>query len=126
MTTSPGTYRITIPDWLATNCAKAPHGKAWLDRLPELPNKVIDLVERLRDGRIQVEWKSQEIDKLRNEVRLSNQRTVLAVIGSSFVICGAVIYGLDGYSPMMLGGAPWLTWMFGGVGLCLLIFSMGD
>jgi len=98
----------------------------WLDRLPELPNKAIDLIERLRDGRIQVEWKSQEIDKLRNEVRLSNQRTVLAVIGSSFVICGALIYGLDGYSPIMLGGAPWLTWMFGGIGLGLLIFSMGD
>ena len=98
----------------------------WLDKLPELPNKAIDLIDRLRDGRIQVEWKSQEIDKLRNEVRLSNQRTVLAVIGSSFVICGAVIYGLDGYSPMMLGGAPWLTWMFGGIGLSLLIFSMGD
>ncbi|MBM2830611.1 MAG: 2-polyprenylphenol 6-hydroxylase [Gammaproteobacteria bacterium] len=98
----------------------------WLDRLPELPNKTIDLIERLRDGRIQIEWKSQEIEKLRNEVRLSNQRTVLAVIGSTFIICAAVIYGLDGYSPVMVSGAPWLTWVFGTIGLGLLVFSLGD
>ena len=98
----------------------------WLDRLPQLPNKTIDLIERLRDGRIQVEWKSQEIDKLRNEMRANNQRTVLAVTGSSFVICAAVIYGLDGNVPMIIGGAPWLTWVFGSIGLLLLFFSMGD
>jgi len=98
----------------------------WLDRLPELPNKTIDIIDRLRDGRIQVEWKSQEFDKLRNEMRINNQRTVLAVIGSSFIICAAVIYGLDGYAPVMMGGAPWLTWLFGGIGLGLLFFSMGD
>ena len=28
----------------------------WLDRLPDLPNKVIDLVERMREGKIHVEW----------------------------------------------------------------------
>ncbi|MBI4005653.1 MAG: ubiquinone biosynthesis regulatory protein kinase UbiB [Gammaproteobacteria bacterium] len=98
----------------------------WLDRLPELPNKTIDLIERLRDGRVQVEWKSQEIEKLRNEIRLSNLRIVLAVIGSTFIISAAVIYGLDGYSPVMVGGAPWLTWVFGTIGLGLLVFSMGD
>lgn len=98
----------------------------WLDRLPQLPNKTIDLIERLRDGRIQVELKSLEIDKLRKEMRVNNQRTVLAIAGSSFVICAAVIFGLDGYAPMIVGGAPWLTWVFGSIGLLLLFFSMGD
>ena len=40
----------------------------WLDRLPELPNKVIDLLERLRDGRIQVRSKSEDSEQLRREV----------------------------------------------------------
>ena len=98
----------------------------WLDRLPELPNKVIDLIERLRDGRIQVQSKSDDYDKLRQEIRESNQRTILAIIGSTFILSAAVIYGLDGYSPVMFGGAPWLTWVFGTIGLGLLVFSMGD
>lgn len=98
----------------------------WLDRLPDLPNKTIDLIERLRDGRIKLHIHSDDIDSLRQEIRQSNQRTVLAIIGSAFVLCAAVIYGLDGYQPIMIGGAPWLTWIFGAAGMGLLAFSMTD
>lgn len=98
----------------------------WLDRLPDLPNKTIDIIERLRDGKIQVELKATELEKIRTEIRRSNQRTVLATVGSAFVICAAVIFGLDGFSPAMFGGIPYLTWLFGGVGLGLLVFSMGE
>ncbi|MCK5668213.1 MAG: ubiquinone biosynthesis regulatory protein kinase UbiB [Gammaproteobacteria bacterium] len=98
----------------------------WLDRLPDLPNKTIDIIERLRDGKIQVELKATELEKIRAEIKRSNQRTVLATVGSAFVICAAVIFGLDGFSPAMFGGVPYLTWLFGGVGLGLLVFSMGE
>jgi len=98
----------------------------WLDRLPDLPNKTIDIIERLRDGKIQVVLKASELEKIRTEIKRSNQRTVLATVGSAFVICAAVIFGLDGFSPAMVGGVPYLTWLFGGVGLVLLIFSVGD
>ncbi len=98
----------------------------WLDRLPELPNKTIDLIERLRDGRVQMHIRSDDMDELRQEIRDANQRAVLAIIGSTFILCAAIIYGLDGFSPVMLGGAPWLTWVFGTIGLGLLVFSMSD
>lgn len=98
----------------------------WLDRLPELPGKAIDLIERLRDGRIQVKSTSEDTEQLRREVHQTGQRIVLAIIGSAFILCAAVIYGLDGYSPMMLGGVPWLTWFLGSLGLGLLVFSLGD
>ena len=98
----------------------------WLDRLPTLPNKLIDVIERLREGRITVQYRSREIEDLRNEIRSANHRTVISIIGSTFVLCAAVIYGLDGYAPVMLGGAPVLTWIFGGVGIGLLVFSLGD
>jgi ubiquinone biosynthesis protein len=98
----------------------------WLDRLPDLPNKTIDIIERLRDGKIQVELKAAELEKIRTEIKRSNQRTVLATVGSAFVICAAVIFGLDGFSPAMIGGVPYLTWLFGGLGLGLLVFSMSD
>ncbi|HSR61969.1 MAG TPA: ubiquinone biosynthesis regulatory protein kinase UbiB [Gammaproteobacteria bacterium] len=98
----------------------------WLDRLPELPNKTIDLIERLRDGRVQFAMRSEDIEELRKEIRASNQRTVMAIIGSTFVICAAIIYGLDGFSPVMIGGAPVLTWALGITGLGLLVFSTSD
>lgn len=98
----------------------------WLDRLPDLPNKTIDIIERLRDGKIQVELKSTELEKIRAELKLGNRRTVLATIGSAFIICAAVIFGLDGFSPAMVGGVPYLTWLFGGVGLLLLVPSLGE
>jgi ubiquinone biosynthesis protein len=98
----------------------------WLDRLPDLPNKTIDIIERLRDGKIQVELKASELEKIRREIKRSNQRTVLATVGSAFVICAAVIFGLDGFSPAMIGGVPYLTWLFGGIGLGLLVFSLGE
>ena len=98
----------------------------WLDRLPELPTKTIDLIDRLRDGRIQMEWKSENMEDLKNEIRLGNQRIILAIIGSAFIICAALIYGLDGYQPAMLGGVPYLSWLFGSIGVGLLIFSNSD
>jgi len=98
----------------------------WLDKLPDLPSKTLDLVDRLRDGRIQIENRSKDIEKLRYEMRTYNRRTVLAVIGSGFFLSAAIIYGLDGYSPVMVAGAPWLSWIFGGAGLALLVFSMGE
>ena len=98
----------------------------WLDRLPELPNKTIDLIERLRDGRLQLHTRSEDIDKLCREVRKANQRNILAMVGSAFIIAAAVIFGLDGYAPAMLGGVHWLTWVFGMAGIAILITVLTD
>lgn len=98
----------------------------WLDRLPDLPNKTIDIIERLRDGKIQMELKATELEKIRAEIRQGNQRTVLATVGSAFIICATVIFGLDGFSPAMIAGAPYLTWLLGGMGVGVLVFSIGN
>jgi ubiquinone biosynthesis protein len=98
----------------------------WLDRLPDLPNKAIDLIDRLRDGRITVQNKSSDIEQLRKEIRKSNQRTVLAIIGSTFILCAAIIYGLDKYSPFLVNGIPVVSAALAIVGLGLLAFAMED
>jgi ubiquinone biosynthesis protein len=91
----------------------------WLDRLPDLPNKVIDLVERMREGKIHVEWHSEELDRLQAEMRLYNRRNILAIIGSSLVLGGVVLYGLyglEGNTPVMIGQFPLVSWVLGVVG----------
>ena len=89
-------------------------------------SKAIDLLERLRDGRLQVRTKSEDGEPLRREIRETGQRIVLAIIGAAFILSAAIIYGLDGYSPVMLGGAPLLTWFLGSLGVALLIYAVGD
>ncbi|MFT5349220.1 MAG: ubiquinone biosynthesis protein [Planctomycetota bacterium] len=91
----------------------------WLDRLPDLPNKVIDLVERMREGKIHVEWHSEELERLQAEMHQYNRRNILAIIGSSLVLGGVVLYGLyglDGNTPVMIGQFPLVSWILGGIG----------
>ena len=95
----------------------------WLDRLPELPNKIIDLVERMREGKIHVEWHSEELERLQKEMQTYNRRNILAIIGSSLVLGGVVLYGLyglEGNSPAMLGELPLVSWVLAGIGFSVL------
>ena len=95
----------------------------WLDRLPDLPNKVIDLVERMREGKIHVEWHSEELERLQAEMHQYNRRNILAIIGSSLVLGGVVLYGLyglDAGAPVLIGDSPLVSWILGGCGLAVL------
>lgn len=92
----------------------------WLDRLPELPNKLIDIVDRVRDGKIQMENHSKDVERLRRELKAYNMRTVLAVIGSGALMSAAFIYGVNENNPVTILGAPLITWIAGAFGFILL------
>ena len=96
------------------------------DTLPELPMLAHRFLDQASNGKLQVEWTSKEIRKLRQELRRANRRTVSAVIGSGLILSAAVIYGLDGYAPLMLLDAPLLTWLLGGAGAAMLLFNAAD
>jgi ubiquinone biosynthesis protein len=81
----------------------------WVERLPELPGNVMDLFERLREGRFTFEWNQQEIEKLRHEMRESNRSTIQAIIGATLLIGGFIAIGVnngalnqDGFSILAL------------------------
>ena len=48
------------------------------------------------------------------------------IVGGALLISAAVIYGLDGYTPAMLAGAPLLSWMLGGLAVMALAFAWSD
>jgi ubiquinone biosynthesis protein len=87
---------------------------------------LIDLVERARNGKLQVEWHSTEIERLRREIRQTNRRSVLTIIASAFIISAALVFALDGFTPTMLGSAPVLTWLLGGLGVLMLLAASSD
>jgi len=96
---------------------------AWSSAVPELPLLAHRVLEQASTGKLQIEWRSEELRRLRREVRRANRRTVGAVTGSGLLLSAAVIYGLDGYAPAMVMGAPLLTWLAGAAGIFLLITS---
>ncbi|NOY62883.1 MAG: ubiquinone biosynthesis regulatory protein kinase UbiB, partial [Gammaproteobacteria bacterium] len=83
----------------------------WAENLPQLPGLAYDVLDQAQRGRLQVEWKSRELQHIRSEIREGNQRTYLAIVGAALIISAAIIFGLDGYSPTMMGEAPLASWI---------------
>ena len=84
----------------------------WLNRLPQFPHKVMELVDRLQDGRFQVELKPGEVDELRRELRRNNRNNIRVVLGCALVLAALVSY-LLGPASWLLSGFPLLPLLLG-------------
>jgi ubiquinone biosynthesis protein len=96
----------------------------WAETLPELPRLLHDLGKQAQSGQLNLTLSSQDLQKLREEVRTASYRSASAMAGAAFLIGAAIIKGLDGYAPTMLGGLPIMSWVFGIWGLLLLYISL--
>jgi ubiquinone biosynthesis protein len=99
---------------------------AWKDALPEMPILAHHFLEQASSGKLQVEWHSKELQRLRSEIRRANRRNISAIIGTGLILTAAIIYGLDGYAPTMVMGAPLLTWISGCLGAFIVLFNWMD
>ena len=95
----------------------------WAERLPQVPALLYDVLRRAESGELRVVVSPSEWEELRQTLQRGQQRTYLAITGAALVISAAVILGLDGFAPRMLGNAPFLTWVLGGLGAFLFIVS---
>ena len=93
----------------------------WGEILPALPDLAYETMKLARSGRLEVAIRSEEIDRLRGEIRRANRRTVQAVIGAALLIGASVVLGLGGGRLAMAWGAPVWTWVLGGAGVCLVL-----
>jgi len=66
----------------------------WLHRLPELPGRIIDVVEKLRDGKLRVEWHAPELETLREELRRNSRRDLLGLCAGVLFLSGILVYAL--------------------------------
>jgi len=99
---------------------------AWNNSLPEMPLLAHRFLEQATTGKLQVEWTSRELKRLRLELRRNNRRSSNAIIGTGLIVTAAIIYGLDGAAPFMVMGAPLLSWLCGGLGVLLLVLNWPD
>ncbi len=92
----------------------------WGEKLPEIPSLVHEVLHQARHGKLQIQSNSDELQKIRGEIRRANHRNFFAILGSALIISASLVYGLDGHSPRMAYGAPILTWILGGLGIAIL------
>jgi ubiquinone biosynthesis protein len=95
----------------------------WLHRLPELPGRVIDVVEKLRDGKLRIEWQAPEFETLREELRRGSRRDLLGLGGGVLFLSAVLVYALPGPAT---GGVAMLSWMLGAGGLILFLYAATD
>ena len=98
----------------------------WSNNLPDMPLLAHRFLEQATSGQLQVEWTSRDLKRLRDEVRRANRRNFNAILGTGLLISAAIIYGLDGFAPLMVLGAPLLAWLCAGLGLLLLMLNWPD
>ena len=96
----------------------------WINRLPQFPHKVMELVDRLHDGRLQVELKYGS-DELREEIRRYGKRNARMVIGCTLLLAALAFY-LLGPSAWLLAGFPLLPLLLGTAGGWLVVKVLSE
>ena len=94
-----------------------------IERLPELPNRAIDLIDKIYDGKIEMENKSEEIHKLREEMKIYNRKTILSVIGSGLILSSSIIYALNNTTHGAMISVPLASCVLGLFGLIFIYIS---
>ncbi len=96
----------------------------WAEKLPEIPSLLYKVLSKTEQGVMQNQMQvNRNIDNLRNEIRQSNKQTFRVIVGASFVLGAVFMQALAGQGQLMFGNAPVITWMLGGLGALILIFS---
>ncbi len=96
-----------------------------VEKLPEMPGLIYMAIKKIAEGE-EHEQQRQEILKIRDEIKRSNHRAVMAVAGTGLLLGGLVTYGLDGFTPALIGGAPLISWISGGLGAIVLLYALQD
>ena len=95
----------------------------WLEQMPQLPSLFHDALTQIKDGTFTTQLSKKQMNEIKQEMRRNNQRTFIAIVGSSLVIGASVIFALDGFSKFMIEDIPLATWMLGSIGV-IMLFSV--
>ena len=93
----------------------------WGESLPALPGLAYETLKLARTGELEVRMRSEEIGRIRHEIRRAGRRNVLAVVGAALLVGASLILGLGGNDLSVWWGAPIWTWILVCAGACLAI-----
>ena len=61
------------------------------EQLPDLPLKINKIVDQAAAGQLELKWKSDELTRLRKEMRENHRTTIAALSGSALMISGVLM-----------------------------------
>lgn len=61
------------------------------EKLPELPELAYNLARKAESGQLRIEWHSAELERIRNEIRTSNRRTLVTIVAGVVVILAGMV-----------------------------------
>jgi ubiquinone biosynthesis protein len=85
----------------------------WAQQWPEVPAMIHDVLQRAADGRLEMRVDSREFDRMREEMRRNQRRTVGGIGGAALVLSSALVLVNGG---QVLGDAHALFFAAGSVG----------
>jgi len=92
----------------------------WAQQWPEVPGLVHRALRDAVDGKLEVNFRSRDIDELRLELRRGHQRLVRGLTGSVLLIGTAALVGAN--SPLLqTEWSTWPAWIASGLGILLII-----
>lgn len=100
------------------------HAPRWGETLPALPGLAHEVLRQARSGKLRVDFAPAELDKIRREIRRSNQRTVLGVVGTGLIVASVVLLAQQEGAMVGFASVPLLTWLLAGVGIYMVIAAL--
>ena len=95
----------------------------WAEQLPELPGLVHHILSDASQGELEVRWKSQQLDELRQQMQRNHRRSMAATTGGALVVSATVLLALNGIAAPPIEITPAVSWLCGLIGGLFLIFS---
>ena len=92
----------------------------WWQRLPEMPALAHEALRRLTGGELELEWKSRDLRRLREEIRQNQRRLYFAVAGGGLLIAAPLIGAVGLFTAEFWGLIPWAGGLTAVAGAVLL------
>ncbi|WP_078117784.1 ubiquinone biosynthesis regulatory protein kinase UbiB [Thiosocius teredinicola] len=89
--------------------------------LPEVPLLAHRFLRKAVDGQLKVQWESEKLDEIHEEIRTGNKRTQTSIVGGSLLIAGVLVGGLIDIGHVL--NPMWAMAALSGTGGLLLALS---
>ncbi len=91
------------------------------EKLPELPLLLHEVLDKAQHGKLEIKWKSDELEKLRHDMRRNSRRNFATITGAALLISASIFLTYGDHTPNIIYNYPLLGWVLGGLGIFAIL-----